>query len=139
MVLYNIILLLNRQDQTLKELELAIINDSGDISYYPALLKKLNWMWYQQLPDEEGLRRELLIGAITKLKKRFSLSDFEIFHTPLKSTINDRSVIFVKDPRIINLNKFSTGYLIHSTEAFMLERIRLICSEIYYPRGSKNW
>lgn len=129
----------NSNEQTLKELELPIIGDSGSISFYPNLLKELNWVWYQQLQEEERLRRELLIASIIRLKKRFSLKDFEIFHTPLKSNITNRSVIFVKDPRIINLNNFSTGYLIHSTEDFMLERIRLICTEIYYARGSKNW
>ncbi len=126
-------------EQTLKELKLAIIEDSGHISYYPNLLKKLDWAWHQQLQDEEGLRRKLLIASIIRLKKRFTLKAFEIFHTHLGSAITDRSVVFVKDPRIINMNKFSTGYLIHSTEDFMLERIRLICTEIYYARGSINW
>jgi len=127
------------EEQTFDEMELAIVDDSGQISYFPSLLKKLNWIWYQKLNDEEALRQQLLIASIIKLKKRFNLKDFEVFHTPLTATITDRSVIFINDPRNINLNKFSTGYLIHSTEDFMLERIRLICTEIYYARGSKTW
>jgi len=125
--------------ETFEEMELAIIEDSGQISYYPTLLKKLDWRWHRQIKDEEALRRELLIASIIQLKKRFSLKDFQVFHTPLPSAITDKSVIFVKDPRIVDLNKFSTGYLIHSSEEFMLERVRLICLEIHFARGSKNW
>ncbi|MFW6263339.1 MAG: hypothetical protein ACOC34_04830 [Thermotogota bacterium] len=127
------------EEQTFKEMKLAIINDSGSTQYYPELLKKLDWKWPQQIKDEEILRQELLIASIIQLKKRFTFKDYDLFHTPLTSTLTDRSVVFVKDPRIIDLNKFSTGYLIHSTEDFILEQIRLICSEIYYARGSKNW
>ena len=125
--------------QTFKEMALAVIEDSGQVSHYPTLLKKLDWIWHRQILDEEMLRQELLIASIIQLKKRFPLKDFQVFHTPLTSSITDKAIIFIKDPRIVNLNKFSTGYLIHSSEDFMLERIRLICSEIHYARGSKTW
>lgn len=129
----------NGAEQTFNEMELAIVDDSGHTPYFPSLLKKLDWIWYQKIEDEDALRQQLLIASIIKLKKRFTLKDFEVFHTPLNTTITDRSVIYINDPRIINLSKFSTGYLMHSSEDFMLERIRLICSEIHYARGSKNW
>jgi len=125
--------------QRFSEMELAIIDDSGTVNFYPDLLYKLAWSWHEVIEDEETLRRELLISSIIRLKKRFSLEDFEVFHLPLNTKVSDRCVVFAKDPRIIDLTKFDNGYLIHSTEDFILERIRLICSEIYYPRGSKNW
>ncbi len=128
------------EDQSkLQNMELPVIDSSGKVLFYSSLLNKLDWRWYQKLNDEELLRQELLIASIIKLKKRFSLEDFEVFHQPLNTPVNDRSVVFAKDPRIIDLNKFATGYLIHSTEDFILERIRLICSEIYHARGSRNW
>ena len=125
--------------QRFSEMELAIIDESGTARFYPNLLYILDWNWFQPLEDEETLRRELLIASIIRLKKRFTLEDFEVFHLPLNNKVSNRSVVFAKDPRIIDLNKCDNGYLIHSTEDFILERIRLICSEIYFARGSRNW
>lgn len=123
----------------LKELELSIIDSGGKVLFYPEMLKKLDWQWYRPAQGEDELRKTLLISAIIRLKKRFKLEDFEVFHRPLTSQIQDRAVVYVKDPRIIDINKFNTGYLIHSTDDFVLERIRLICSDIFSAKGNKNW
>lgn len=123
----------------LKALELSIINSEGEVLFYPEMLKKLDWKWYRKIQDESELRKTLLIATIIRLKKGFNFEDFEVFHRPITSEINDRTVIYVKDPRIIDISKFNTGYLIHSTDDFVLERIRLICSGIFNAKGNKNW
>ncbi|HPE40444.1 MAG TPA: hypothetical protein PLI77_05075 [Bacteroidales bacterium] len=127
------------EEQRFLDMAVAVIDYSGEVLYYPSLLTHMDWQWSQKVINEKDLRQEIILAGITPLKKRFSMESFQVFYRPLAAPILDQAVVFFKDPRLINLTHFNTGYLIHSDEAFVLERLRLICSEIYFARGSKNW
>jgi len=127
------------EEQRFLDMALAVVDYSGQILYYPSLLTHMDWQWSHNVIDENTLRREIILAGIIQLKKRFSMESYQVYYKPLTTPVLDQVVVFFKDPRLVNLNQFNTGYLIHSDESFVLERLRLICSEIYFARGSINW
>ncbi len=123
----------------LSNLDLPVVDDFAGNSYNLNLLKKMEWKWTAQLKEEKDLRKEILLNAIIELKNQVLLPEYEMFTKPLDDLINDKTVIFIDDPRMIDLSKFKTGFLIHSDDDFVLERVRLICKGIFIARGRKNW
>jgi hypothetical protein len=129
----------NYESYRLKSLELPIIDENGERIFNGSMLLKLNWNWFSEIKSVDMLREDILLNSIVQIKKIFLFEDFEIYFTPLKKELSEKTAVFVADPRIIDKDRFKTGYLIHSTDDFILERIRLISNGIYNARGSVNW
>ncbi|HOO31730.1 MAG TPA: hypothetical protein PLB99_01210 [Thermotogota bacterium] len=123
----------------LLSLALPVIDDFRANVYNRTMLKELPWSWIVDEDRFPALREEILLNTIVQLKALGTYEDYEIFSEPLRMKLEDKAAVFIDDPRLIELAMFKTGYLVHSDEEFVLERIRLICKGIYTARGKKNW
>ena len=136
-------------DQTLlRHLELPVVSkepgpsdEPGNDGYpmHQDMFMRMKWRYEANAFNEGDIRYRILNNAIVRLKKTRDFEEYELFYKRPKAVVTDKAAVFVKDPQNIDRDDFSTGYLIHSTDDFVIERIRLIVLGIYPARGTSNW